>query len=349
MESKLFLWSIYVDRWWRFRPPPVKIKHWAKESVQNTMKYSIRAVSKQPVMSEGELLARVAAFEQIHDALVKGCDASALEVCENLQELKARIAAKDPTVNSIISSRPELVDMLKESKSVEGFMARIDNEIAAVQEAFIKDWFYDGIISAIRHRKDVLLEHLKPLIPQLIKQVEEADEKKFGEWKVFRQISVYSKYLPDQNQFGKAAQALASAAKYLTGVNPNKFETDKFKACFNGSVYMDKNGNVGGKVTLGTKWLGTNDIRKRGWTAKNHFLDALKQMQLLVDAMEKLSVALEKNKTVKIDEGNKDIAKDCAKATTLTINLIGHLGRGITSAASKISGSVWKRLFTNEK
>ena len=313
------------------------------------MKYNIGTVGKQSVMSDAELFARVAAFEQIHDALVDGYDSSALEVCENLQELKSRIVAKDPTVEAFISSQTELVDMLREAGSIEGFMNCIDHEIIVAQEAFGKDWFYDGIVSAIRHRKDVLLEHLKPLIPQLIKQVEEADEKKFGEWKFLRQISVFSKYLPNQNQFDKAAQSLAAAAKYLAGVDPNKFEQSKFNACFSGSVYMDKKGKANGRVTLGTKWLGTKDIRLRGWTTKAHFLDALKQMQFLVDEMEKLSTALEKNKTVKIEEGNKDVAKACASATTMTINLIGHLGRGITTAANKISGSIWKRLFTDEK
>ena len=307
------------------------------------------ASTESATLSESEIYAELQAFEQVHDAIAAGEDSTNLEVLENLNEIKHMIETKDPTLKIAIINDTELRDMYNACKSMETFAQCIDGNIQACEEGLAADMWWDGPIGALIHRKDATLKHLKPLIPKLIEQVKTADPKKFSQWKMFHQINVFSKYLPDQNQFDKCYKALKDAVAYLISTSPDKFNSDEFNKCFTGSVYSKKNGKVSSSTTLGTGIIYKLDIRKRGWTEQNHFINALEQMKDLVDSMEKLSAKLEANKSQKYDGDAKKVAKQYVSAASNVINLIGHLGRGITSAASKISGSIWKRLFTLEK
>lgn len=314
------------------------------------MKYCVDSVAKPaaPTMTEAEVFASTEAFAEVHEAMNSGEFSTSLEVYDNLCAVKDLIDSKSALLNKCIIQDPELLDMYKKAGSTEAFAQVITENIAAAEEGMLADTIWDNFISAFIHRKDILLEHLKPLVPALIKQVSEADPKKFGQWKVFRQINVFSKYLPDQNQFEKCYSSLKAAADYLSGISPDKFEQDKFNGFFSGSVYAKKNGKVSTSTIIGTSIIFQRDIRQRGWTEQKHFIDALNQMKTLLESMEKLGKTLAANKSKKFEGEAKSTVKAYSSAANNVLNLIGHLGRGITAASSKISGSIWKRLFTLE-
>lgn len=288
------------------------------------------------------------AFAQVHDAMIRGEDATSLEMFDNLKEIVDLVNNNRPMLVQVIQNDPELRDMYVKAGSVEAFANIIATNMNAAEEGFLADAMWDGWLVAIIKRNDKLLEHLAPLVGVLIQQVQAADDKKFGKWKMFKQINVFAKYLPDQDDYGKCVAALSKAMNYLRGTDPNSFDQNKFNACFTGSIYAKKNGTVSGKTTHGTQLLGLAqvDIRMRGWTEKKHFLDGLNQMKKLIDDMLKLKKHLADLKSKQFE---KDPAKTFTTAANLALDLGSYLGRGITSAASKISGSIWRRLFAIEQ
>ena len=307
------------------------------------------AAPKAVVMSEAEMFAAAEAFEQFHDSVVNGEDATALEVFENLTAVKDMINSKDSSLNRVINNDPELLAMFRESKgSMEAFATAIVSNLDAAEEGFGKDLWWDSLLGAIWHRNDTTIKHLKPLVDTLLDQVEKADDKKFEKWKMFRQINVFSKYLPDYEDYAKCASALKAAANYLIRTSPDKFDAEAFKKTFAGSIYAKKDGKLNTNTTVGAHLLFQLDIRKRGWHGKDRFIEGLKLMKNLIGVMEKLDEAINKNKSGKFDDAAKAAVKGWCSGASNVANLMGHLGRGITAAARKVSGSVLNRLFTLE-
>lgn len=300
-------------------------------------------------MSEAEMFAAVEAFEQYHDSIVSGEDATSLEVFENLSVVKDMINSNDSELGRTINNEPELLEMFREAKgSMESFAEIIATHLDVAEEGFAKDMWWDSLLSAILHRNDTTIKHLKPLVDTLLDQVEKADDKKFEKWKMFRQINVFSKYLPDYEDYAKCASALKAAANYLISTSPDKFDAEEFKKTFAGSIYAKKNGKLNTNTTVGAHLLFSLDIRKRGWHGKDRFIEGLKLMKDLLGVMEKLDEVINKNKSGKFDDAAKAAVKGWCSSASNVANLMGHLGRGITAAARKVSGSVLKRIFTTE-
>lgn len=242
-------------------------------------------------------------------------------------------------------------EFLAALETIEILTDSFEAETDSAQEGVGVDILYDGLIGWLIHRNDHTLNELKATVPECIERIKNAPEDNFGEWEFLKQINIFSKYLPNQSQFATAVSALSKAAKYLISVkNPNKFDSAKFKSCFIGSCYAKKGKFSSDEVTGMGFWnLWTTDIRVRGWTKRSHFSTALQQMKSLLTDMQSISsyARILKNKEWP-DNVDVHMVKEHVNSIKTTVKLMGYLGRGITSASRKISGSALKRIFATE-
>lgn len=222
--------------------------------------------------------------------------------------------------------------------------------IVPSEEGVGTDILYDGLIGWFMHKNDHTLNDLKATIPECIERVKNAPDKNFGTWKFLFQINIFSKYLPDQDKMSGAVAALRKAATYLLSVkDAKKFDVNKFRDCFSGSCYIKRGKYSSDEGTGMGFWnLWTTDIRVRGWTKREYFTKGLTDMKGLLSDIDKLSTHIKSFEGKTFDPEDKRKAKEFMNSAKETIKLFGYLGRGITSAARKISGSALTRLFVTE-
>lgn len=335
------------------------------------------AAAAPQARTELEILTDVSIMEAMCDAVANGEFDGDVHALDNLTVLKAMSDAKDPALEGLLLDQPEFVDLDREQVS-----AALESMIVAAQESVGTDilgnasGIFHGLIDAALHYKDHTEPALRKLIPEMKQRVEAADDKMFGKWKLLFQLAIFSKYLPDQNQWDGAVKALNDAAKYLETTDPKKFVTVDFDKHFYGTCY-DKGGvikknemnnsqaqaaaiakNAAAATAAFIPFVGTAawviswnaDIRKRGWTAKEHFTGALDDAEKMLDVMKSLADKATAQKAIKVEDKDEVVAvKSWLRANGEVIKLMGYLGRGIVAASRSIGGSVWRRLFTTDK
>lgn len=217
-------------------------------------------------------------------------------------------------------------------------------EVGPGQEGWGADIAYDGLWGWLFHKDDSTLKQAKANLAAAASRIKDTEDSMFHRWQYFKQISVFSKYLPDWEVTPGTITALKKACDYLKGIKKtSQFNKTKFEGLFAGSAYI-KGGKFSSDEVLGTGFwnLVTTDIRMRGWYEKDRFLKAIKGCQDLIAAAEATAKASENVNS----DGNE---KEYKKALKLTVKLIGFLCRGVASASNKIGGSIWKRLFPTEQ
>lgn len=336
------------------------------------MKLSLKSDAGFKTLSEVEMLDSLQILESFQDAAACGEFDTEATIRDTLVALKNVKDTKNPNFLALVADQPEFSGM-----SVESIGVKIDSMVKAsavspAQEGHLQDFLHDGLIGMIIHWDDHTASELKKLIPTMRERIQNADESIFGKWKLFFQIGVYSKYLPDAEDFPGAASCLTNCFKYLKSVKPGKFDSTKYvkfyqNTCYNENnwvqEYMKKaqNAKVAEALSaiaglfipfaslVGVYFTWESDIRKRGWTDRKDFLMALDKAEALVKEMESLSATVAKYKGTNFKEDEYVQAKAYFKAAEQTIKLSGYLGRGIVAASRSIGGSMWRRLFTLDR
>lgn len=335
------------------------------------MKVKLSIKSDTP-LNEVEMLDSLSILEAFQDAAACGEFDTESAIRDTLTALKNVKDTKNPNFLSLVAEQPEFYGM-----SLENVGTKIDSmfkssAISPAQEGHLEDYLHDGLIGMIIHWNDNTASELKKLIPTMRERIQNADESIFGKWKLFFQIGVYSKYLPDAEDFPGAASCLTNCFKYLKSVKPGKFDANKYvtfyqNTCYNENDWVQeymkkaKNAVVAGVLSslaslfipfasiIGTYYKWESDIRKRGWTDRADFLMALNRAEALVKEMESLGAVVVKYKGTNFNENEYAQAKAYFKAAEQTIKLAGYLGRGIVAASRSIGGSMWRRLFTMDR
>ena len=217
-------------------------------------------------------------------------------------------------------------------------------EVAPGQEGWGVDILFDGIFGWLLHKDDSKIKQAKANLAAAAVRIKETPESEIHRWQYFKQISIFSKYLPDWELTPGTIAALKKACEYFKSIKKTSvFNKNKFESLFSGSAYI-KGGKFSSDEVLGTGFWNiiTTDIRLRGWYEKQRFLTAIKGCQELIAVAEAAVTASENVKS----DGNE---KEYNKSLKLTIRLVGFLCRGVASASNKIGGSMWKRLFASEQ
>lgn len=336
------------------------------------MKVKLSLKVTTPPLSEVEMLDSLSILEAFQDAAACGEFDTKSTMRDTLTALKNVKDTRNPNFLSLIAEQPEFYGM-----SLEDVGTKIDSmfkssAISPAQEGHLEDYLHDGLIGMIIHWDDHTTSELKKLIPTMRERIQNADESNFGKWKLFFQIGVYSKYLPDAEDFPGAASCLTNCFKYLKSVKPGKFDAKKYVTFYQNTCYNENDwvqeytkkaqkAMVAGVLSnlaslfipfaslIGVYFKWESDIRKRGWTDRNDFLMALGKAEALVREMESLSATVSKYKGTNFKENEYVQAKAYFKAAEQTIKLSGYLGRGIVAASRSIGGSMWRRLFTLDR
>ncbi len=149
-------------------------------------------------------------LEAFQDAAACGEFDTKSTMRDTLTALKNVKDTKNPNFLSIVAEQPEFYGM-----SLENVGTKIDSmfkssAISPAQEGHFADYLHDGLIGMIIHWDDHTTSELKKLIPTMRERIQNADESIFGKWKLFFQIGMYSKYLPDAKDFPGTASFLNS-------------------------------------------------------------------------------------------------------------------------------------------
>lgn len=337
------------------------------------MKLKLSLNSKEAkVLSNEDMFESLLRLESFQDAAEAGeCDTE-IATHDTLAAIKNVRDTHNPNFLKIVAEQPEFYGI-----SLEDIGAQIDKLakeqcISPAQEGHFQDFLHDGIIGMIIHWDDHTVEELRGLIPTMRSRIKAADEDIFGKWKLFFQIGVYSKYLPDFKDVDKAVACLQNCFKYLKSVKPEKFDSTKYVKFYEGTCYnknswtkeymkkalIAKSAEILSSIAsafipfaglVGVYFTWESDIRKRGWTGRRSFLIALDKAEALVKEMESLSDTVEKYKGKQFNDDDYVTAKAYFKACEQTIKLAGYFGRGIVAASRSIGGSVWRRLFTLDR
>lgn len=335
------------------------------------MKFTSTAKDNHEGLSDVEFYALVDNMNGDLDALDREDDASSAVILNNLHSLEALIGCTtEDFVKDFCASNEDLASMY--NGDLEAFKKSVHDEIVSMEGA-IDEWFGDGIIKALVGRKMTTLEYLKPALDECEQRLAQCDEKKIeSRAKIWIFGRVISRFLPSTDAYYKNIAALEKAAGVVKSFSSlDKFEALKVMDALKDSTYWNAaKGKLKGQsdtdwayvairslpaipyvgfaagIHNAFFWDPDKPVSTRGWKSKADFENGIKEARKLIKIMEETDAACKKllgNAQPELKKQGHEAASVCK----FIVAECGHLGRGIVTAAKKVTSGFFGRVGRN--
>ncbi len=326
---------------------------------------------KPEAMDDLQFHALLDNLEGEFDAMDREDDASNASILSNLYSLEALIGCStDEFVKDFCAANEDLAVMY--NGDLDKFKATVKGEIVAMEGA-LDEWIGDGVIKALVGRKMTTIEYLKPALDECEDRLAKCDESKIeSRAKIWIFGRVISRFLPSTEAYYKNVDALVKAAKVIKSCgNLKQFDAGKVMDALSNSTYYDAvKGKLKGQadndwVYTGIKLLPTlpyvgfalgihnlffwdpqKPVATRGWKTKSEFEDGIRAARELLKAMEDAEAGCKKLLATKQPD-QRVKATEVASACKFIMAESGHLGRGIVTAAKKVTSGFFGRVGRN--